>query len=199
MYRFVETLMWKQAEMPLLSDHINRMIRTCEAHNFPVPDIDQLQQALSELDFEAETVKLRILYGEQGYQITAQPYQKFIPERLYLLKADHIHYPYKYLDRHDIQELKKQVPPDSDIIMLQDGRITDASYANLVFWDDHTWWTPMKPLFEGIRRQHLLRTGQIHEREIGPDDLKYFTRVGLINALLDLGESELSIDKICHL
>jgi 4-amino-4-deoxychorismate lyase len=199
MYRFVETLMCKQAQMPLLNDHLNRMIRTCEAHKIQVPDLDYLKQELDLLNVESETLKLRILYGEQGYQITAQPYQKFIPEQLYLLNANHIHYPYKYLDRHDIQELKKQVPPDSDIIMLQDGRITDASYANLVFWDDFTWWTPRKPLFEGIRRQHLLRTGQIHEREIGPDALKYFTRVGLINALLDLGESELSIDKICHL
>jgi 4-amino-4-deoxychorismate lyase len=199
MYRFVETLMWKQALMPLLTDHLNRMIRTCEAHHIQVPDLNDLQQELDQLNFDTDKLKLRILYGEQGYKILAQPYQKFVPERLYLLKADHIQYPYKYLDRQDILELKNQVPPDSDIIMLQDGLITDASYANLVFGDDHTWWTPRKPLFAGIRRQHLLQSGQIHEREIGPDDLKYFTRVGLINALLDLGESEQSIDKICHL
>ena len=84
-----------------------------------------------------------------------------------------------------------------DIIIVKDGLITDASYANLIFWDGENWFTPNTPLLKGVQREKLLKDGLIQEKEIKPSDLASYQKVALINAMLDFKDKiELSIDHV---
>lgn len=88
------------------------------------------------------------------------------------------------------------MPVDEELIIVKNGIITDTSYANLVFYNGKEWHTPSRPLLQGTKRQKLIDEGKIKEREIRVHDLKKFTKCSLINAMLDIGEIELPVNKI---
>ncbi|HON17298.1 MAG TPA: chorismate-binding protein, partial [Spirochaetota bacterium] len=60
--------------------------------------------------------------------------------------------------------------------------------ANIAFYDGEKWLTPTKPLLYGTKREYLLEEGKIVEEEISTRDIKFFYKVSLINAMLDLEE-----------
>lgn len=73
-------------------------------------------------------------------------------------------------------------------MIVKNGFITDSYYANLVFDDGFSLYTPHQPLLRGIRRAQLLRAQRIQTAIIRPSNLASFKSVHLINAMLDLGE-----------
>jgi 4-amino-4-deoxychorismate lyase len=83
-----------------------------------------------------------------------------------------------------------------DILILQNGYLTDASYANLAFFDGKIWYTPRTPLLAGVRRQFLLDSGRIQTADIRKDDLPSFTSVSLINAMIDLDLVTVPVSRI---
>ena len=83
-----------------------------------------------------------------------------------------------------------------DIIIIRNGQVTDSYYANLVFYDGRDWWTPQSPLLKGIKREFLLNKNHVKTRKIYEGDLKSFKKASLINAMLEIGEVEIPIDKI---
>ena len=102
-------------------------------------------------------------------------------------------YSYKFLDREALNRLKKEAPTD-EVIFIKEGMVTDSSYANLVFSDGVKWYTPTTFLLNGTCRQRLLKEGKIEERPIFQEDITSFRYIGLINAMLDLGELILPLD-----
>ena len=72
--------------------------------------------------------------------------------------------------------------------------VTDSSYANLVFSDGVKWYTSTSFLLNGTCRQRLLKEGKIEERPIFQKDIPSFGYIGLINAMLDLGELTLPLN-----
>ena len=104
-------------------------------------------------------------------------------------------YSYKYHDRRVFERLMKNSEAD-DVIIAVNDMVTDASYANLAFWDGSQWWTPETPLLNGVKRQHLLDQGLIQKRTISTNDVRSFKKVSLINAMLDLGDLEVDISSM---
>jgi 4-amino-4-deoxychorismate lyase len=107
---------------------------------------------------------------------------------LELVMAENLDYGYKYLDRSALNNLKAKSQAD-DIIIVQDGFVTDTSIANLVFENDRGFFTPQKHLLPGIKRESLLAAGVIKLKNISAADLKDYTRVRLINAMIDLEDN----------
>ena len=83
----------------------------------------------------------------------------------------------------------KDAVNEDEIIIVQNGQITDTSYSNLVFFDGEKWITPTTYLLNGTMRQSLLQTKQIIEKPIQVEDLNRFESFKLINAMMDLEES----------
>jgi 4-amino-4-deoxychorismate lyase len=77
----------------------------------------------------------------------------------------------------------KKIDPEQQIIFIKDGRITDSSYSNLIFYDGYRWLTPGEPLLAGTMRASLLADWKIHEEHINPNQLHLFKTFKLINAL----------------
>jgi 4-amino-4-deoxychorismate lyase len=131
--------------------------------------------------------KSRIVYSNTIENIEYSPYQdknrdfktfKVIPD-------NNIIYNFKYLNRTDLNRLVALKNADTDdIIIVKNGFVTDSSIANLAFWSHNKWITPLKPLLKGTMRERLLRENKIVEAVITLEDLKKFSNMAMMNALL---------------
>jgi 4-amino-4-deoxychorismate lyase len=81
-------------------------------------------------------------------------------------------------------------PGDSDILLVKNDLITDTSFSNIILWDGNAWYTPSVPLLKGTKREFYLDKKIIHLRDIRLNELHYFKKIRLINAMLDIGEGE---------
>ena len=107
---------------------------------------------------------------------------------LKLVAIDHLDYTLKYSNREKLEALFAQRGKCDDVLIVRKGRITDSSYANVVFYDGEDWWTPDLPLLEGTCRARLLDQGDIKEAPLMVEDLKKFLGLKLINALRDMDQ-----------
>jgi 4-amino-4-deoxychorismate lyase len=132
--------------------------------------------------------KCRIVYAESIEEFQMLPYQIRRIHSVRLVESNAIDYRFKLEDRQAFSYLKDAVNED-EIIIVQNGQITDTSYSNLVFFDGEKWITPTTYLLNGTMRQSLLQTKQIIEKPIQVEDLNRFESFKLINAMMDLEES----------
>ena len=102
---------------------------------------------------------------------------------------------FKFANRLELNALLSESQHD-EVIIVKDGKITDSSYSNLVFYNGENWITPDTYLLNGVRRKHLLDQEKIREQPIRAEELERFEKACLINAMLDLGELEISMDCI---
>jgi 4-amino-4-deoxychorismate lyase len=136
-----------------------------------------------------QVYKCKIIYSEKPVSIKFYPYVIKPLRTLKLVDCSNIDYRYKYFDRSDLEILKLSNDQADDIIIVQHRRITDCSYANIVFYDGAKWVTPAIPLLKGTKRQQYIDNQLILERDITISDLQYFTNARIINAMIDLEES----------
>lgn len=157
-----------------------------------------LSKILPKLELQG-TYKVRVVYDSDAEDANYDlEYAEYIPrkiETLKLVETIAFDYSFKFEDRKNIQNLIDDQA--DDIIIVMDGNITDGSYFNLAFWNGTEWHTPDTPLLRGVRRGQLLEEGRIQEVSIQVSDLQRYQKVSLINAMLDLGELEVSVENIC--
>ena len=130
-------------------------------------------------------IKCRVEYAEAIARVEFVAYRRKAITSLSLVECDAIEYAHKFVDRSCIESLVRSVTTD-DILIVKHGRITDASFANVVFYDGTKWITPSTPLLFGTARARLLDDQTLVADEIKKTDLKLFREVALINAMLDL-------------
>lgn len=138
-----------------------------------------------------ETYKCRVEYGRDIELVEFIPYQQRMVKMLYLVEANEINYSHKYTERKALNDLKPQIDdsPNSDILIVKNGLITDTSYSNIVFFNGTSWVTPDSPLLPGTKRRFYLDYQIVHEKKIEPADLKGYSHSRLINAMIDLNDS----------
>lgn len=195
--RFIESILFNNgcyANLPLHQARIDNVFSVYA----PGDDSHNLEQILPDLKM-AGTFKVRMIYDmdseDATYDLEFSEYHQRKIETLEIIKSEPFDYAMKYEDRSKINKLIKQSSADDIIIAIED-HLTDGSYFNLAFWDGSDWFTPDTPLLKGVRRSQLINDGEIQERKITISDLKSFQKVSLINAMLDLGQLELSIYQI---
>jgi 4-amino-4-deoxychorismate lyase len=133
--------------------------------------------------------KCRFIYFEDVISVEFQSYSIKKINTLSLSICDEFDYHYKFLNRESFEKLKGLKHIADDIIIVKDNIITDCSYANLVFFNGQEWITPKNPLLLGTKRQKYLDEKKIVEQIITPSELKFFSNLRLINAMIDLEES----------
>ena len=161
-------------------------------------DLNELIQ-LPELD-RSLVYKCRFVYDTKPHSITFQPYIMRQIRALKLVECPEIDYSLKFLDRSALDFVKQQYMCFDDIIIVQNNRLTDCSFANIVFNDGIKWITPATPLLRGTKRQKYIGAQVIFEQDIAVSDMKQFTQARIINAMIDLDESPvISMDNIAGL
>ncbi|HCL58056.1 MAG TPA: hypothetical protein DHW82_13760 [Spirochaetia bacterium] len=197
MSRLLETIKCLNGRIYNLEYHQKRFNRARKTL-FNQNDFLSLQDEIAQNQIpENGLYRLRILYQEKIEKIEWIGYQKKMIHSLQCVIDDRLSYNYKWEDRRDFEKLLLKKNNADEILIIQNGRLTDTSFSNIALYDGKKWLTPSKPLLEGTKRAKLLDEGLIFEEEIFLKDLKHFKRISLINAMLDLEESMIPAGRIC--
>ena len=194
MSQFIESICCEDGRPKLLDYHQNRLERTFSIF-FPKDSSMDLNRIIMNIPV-AGKYKCRLQYNADSFNIDYQPYQVKEINSLKIVHDDNIHYEFKSNNRGELDRLFHNRKEADDIIIIRNGQVTDSYYANLVFYDGRDWWTPQSPLLKGIKREFLLNKNLVKTRKIYEGDLKSFKKASLINAMLEIGEVEIPIDKI---
>ncbi|MBX2914982.1 MAG: aminotransferase class IV [Cyclobacteriaceae bacterium] len=139
--------------------------------------------------------KARLVYDQEFVNVEFIPYQVKPVASLKLVEAD-FQYAHKFVNRELLDEVFGKREMCDDVIIVQNGFITDATYANLIFKKDNKWFTPTTCLLPGTMRTYLLMEKKISEAKIQVDNLNQYESCKLINALLGWDAPEIPVTAI---
>lgn len=135
--------------------------------------------------------RCRLVYDEANIKVTFDEYKKRDISTLKLVFENDIEYMYKSTDREALEALFNKKEDADDILIIKDLFVTDTSIANIAFYtQDGVWITPKKPLLKGTTRARLLDDGKIIEADIKVHELRSFSKVALLNAMIDFSTLE---------
>lgn len=185
MSQFFESICVKEGLILNLAAHQLRVDKTHKTFGVLGQSL-QLNSIVYALDIpKTGLYKLRISYDLKGnYHTVWTPYQVKQIGNFALVDIQGCRYELKYENRVWINELLAAAGKD-EIIMHDAGYIKDTSYANLVFFDGHHWYTPELPLLEGTQRASLIKEEKMLVKPIHLTDLAGFKKFKCINAMLD--------------
>ncbi len=134
------------------------------------------------------TYRCRLVYDINDMDsivITYHKYEKRSIESLKIVYDENIEYSKKYSDRKELDNLYKHRDKCDDILIVKNSLITDTSIANIAFFRDGIWITPAQPLLRGTTRKRYLDNAKIVESDIKVEELYSFSKVALLNAMID--------------
>ncbi len=189
MYRLLETIRYENGRFHNLRNHRQRLNYARKVLLGLVNEIDLkkvLQQEATEQLEGANNglFKCRVVYDSQIREIRFLPYVLPQIRSLRLVNSDGIDYNFKYENRSSLNSLFALRGSDDDILIVKNGLVTDTSFCNILLFNGKQWLTPEQPLLRGTRRAAMLENEQVETAVIGVDDLHYFTKVRLINAMI---------------
>ena len=196
MYQYIESLRVVDGHICNLAYHQQRMNKTrLEVFGQPTPLL--LNDVFKGIKAPSGLAKLRFVYDEAGiHDISCTPYTRKNIHFLRLVTANDIDYRYKSVDRSTLNQLKEKQDECDEILIIRNNHITDTSYTNVALYDGKQWFTPSTPLLQGTMRQSLLDGGLLQERELLVSDLPNYKQISLFNAMMELGEAVLPVNKI---
>ena len=127
--------------------------------------------------------RCRILYAEHLHSIEYIPYTSKEIRSLRIVSSD-IEYSLKYADRDALNALLESNRDVDEVIIEKEGFLTDTTISNIAFFDGKQWVTPVKPLLEGTMRAKLIDEGFLQPGKIKKEDLKNYSKVALMNAMI---------------
>ncbi|MDP3916256.1 MAG: aminotransferase class IV family protein [Bacteroidota bacterium] len=193
----LESLKLKDGIVQNLNYHQDRLNRSMEELFPTVQNIDLAKEISIPENYKSGIFKIRVLYGQTIEKIEIEPYDFRSIQSLKVVHHESIDYHLKFTDRQILQELFARRGDCDDIIIVKNGLVTDSFAANLLFFDGEKWFTPKTPLLKGTKRQLLIDSGIVSEKEIREADIRSYQKVGLINAMIDFEEMTLiSVEQI---
>ena len=181
---FFETLKIENGKILNLEQHNIRLNRT----------INDIYKQKTEFDLshfveapDKKTYRCKVIYDENIQSVDFSSYKPRVFHSFKIIHSD-IKYPYKSVDRAELNNLFEQKGCCDDIIIVKDGLISDTSIANIAIYDEGQWITPKKPLLLGTQRAKLLKDKLIIEKDIKVKDMKNTVRFAIINALIGFQE-----------
>ncbi|MDI9878015.1 aminotransferase class IV [Flectobacillus longus] len=188
--RILETIQIQNGKVLQLPYHQARM-NAARKQLWQCEDDIELAQILTiPEESKGGIVRCRVVYQQEIEEVQFIPYQWKTIRKIKVIETSPIDYAIKWLERSVFTQLLQENPDADELIITQNGWVSDATIANLAFWDGKQWFTPDTPLLKGTKRQYLLDTQQIQEKAIKVEDLKHFEKVCLINTFRDLSHEE---------
>lgn len=196
MYRLLESIKVFNKELFNIEYH-NARINVSRAELFKAESKINLNKIISiPKDLSNELYKCRVIYSEEIISVNFQKYKKRKIDCLQVVYDNEINYSYKFEDR-TVFEAHLSKTKAGEILIVQNGAVTDTSFSNVVFSDGTKYFTPSSPLLKGTKRAKLIIDGIIQEEEIRLNDIQKFKFVYLVNALLDLNKgNKIPIERI---
>jgi 4-amino-4-deoxychorismate lyase len=185
-----ETIALKEQKVQYLSFHQNRVNRAFK-NFYESPKSINLEQEINhylkavQID-KNRTYRLKLLYSSEGVvSINHYNYQKKVINRLQMVEINTLDYSYKYSNRSIFDKIKKSSLAD-EYIITKNGLLTDTTIANIALFHTNLqeWHTPTTPLLRGTTRERLLQNQQLHAVPIHYSDLKNYSKIALLNAMV---------------
>lgn len=129
--------------------------------------------------------RARVVYDKDTIKVDYYPYVKNDVKSLKLVYDNSIDYSFKYLNRSEIDMLFSQKGISDDILIVKNTLITDTSKANIALYDGKNWFTPKIPLLHGTTKNRLVAGGNLIEKDISVNELGNYSKVALMNAMID--------------
>ncbi|EDZ61744.1 aminotransferase, class IV [Sulfurimonas gotlandica GD1] len=129
--------------------------------------------------------RCRLTYNTNKIDVAYHEYNKREIKTLKLVFDDDIYYSKKSTNRDELNRLFEKRENCDDILIVKNSLVSDTSITNIAFYKSGLWFTPKKPLLEGTTRQRLLDEGKIIEKDIRVEDLKNYSKIALMNAMID--------------
>ena len=195
MFRLIETIKLKDGvfeDVDLHNERFNSSRKALFNMNEPM-DLNRILE-LKEYN-KAGLFKCRIVYNREIIKVEFVPYVLKQIRSLKLVNAE-IDYAYKYEDRTNINKLLELRGSCDDILIVKNGRLTDTSAANIAFFDNDRWYTPLNPLLKGTKREKLLRSKRIFEEDLMPKDLIRFEKAAIFSTMVDFGDIIIPVSNI---
>ena len=178
---FLETIKAVDGEVYNLSYHQKRYESVL--NSLGMSNYENLQSYL--YPPKDKTYRCRLLYTKEKIEISYHLYAKRSIKMLKLVYDDSLVYDKKYADRTKLDAHFAQRGEADDVLIIKNNLICDTSIANIAFYNGEKWLTPKQPLLKGTTRARLLQTGKIFELDIEVKDLQNYTKVALLNAMID--------------
>ncbi len=197
MSHWFETLKIDCGEPQNLKWHLLRIKATLSYHNIK-PEFD-LCKFLKTIEFDKDNVqRCRIDYNINIINCSVLPYVPLPLRSLQIIETNTLEYSYKYANRSNLDNLRLKKKSCDDILIAINRRITDISYANIVFQYGNKLISPVTPLLRGTLLSLLVERGQVHLQEIFISDIKHFNGWIPVNALLGFSpETIRPVNSIC--
>jgi 4-amino-4-deoxychorismate lyase len=196
MCRFIETIKLLDGQFFNLDYHQQRMDRTIKKF-FEQEGTIHLKEYLARQSFLREGLfKCRIVYDKTILSVEFLPYAIKPLRSLKVVQNNSIEYAHKFESRDQLIMLYNQREQHDDVIIVKNNLLTDASYANLIFFDGKSWSTPSSFLLNGTMRQILIDQQKIKPVQISLLDIANFEKVKLINSMLGFDGPEIAISQI---
>jgi 4-amino-4-deoxychorismate lyase len=181
-----ETIKCENRQLHNLYYHDNR-VRWSRENLFGITDDFDFANTIKIPDWVGEGLyRCRVSYSEKIEKVEFFVYKFKHPKTIQLLENQSISYQFKFEDRVLFQDMIQKSKPADEVIITQNGLITDATYANIALFDGTKWVTPKSYLLWGTKRQYLLDNQLLTEDEIAVSELKKFKKIAFINAMRDL-------------
>ena len=183
-----ETIKFQNGKLHNLDLH-NARLNKSRSEILGCKDAINLEESINLPEtYDNGVYKCKVIYARNIEHVEFLTYTIKPVATLKMVEYDDIEYNHKYVNRKCFDNLLENVDAD-DILIVRRGFITDSSYANIVFYDGRKWITPSTPLLRGTKREKLLKEKLISEQPIKKDDLRFFTKAILINAMIDMEDS----------
>ncbi len=183
-FPFFESIRLLDGRFYLLEEHFARMKRTLKGFYNVEKELITEDYLNSFHPPFTGLFKCRLSYGLTVGKPEFIPYFPIHISTLKLVYTQNLDYHYKYNDRQRFQALFNLRGLCQDVLIVNNGFITDTSICNIAFFDGKEWLTPKNPLLCGVQRDYLLRNEVVRTKEIRPSDLGEFSCFKLFNAMM---------------
>lgn len=187
MPRFIETILFKNNNMPLIKWHEQRFAQTQIATwgETIYPSLEKIIRS-KEIDLDKDvSYKCRVLYDSKNTDIQFSVYQQRTINSLVLKNGNDIDYHLKYEDRQQLNALVKDLQQGEEVLIVRNNLLTETSFTNIALWNGTQWHTPKIPLLRGVQRSKLIEDKIIIEKNISIQQLSLYQKICLFNALVD--------------
>ena len=184
MFPLFESIKIENGKIFLTEFHQKRMDKTFNKF-YHKENPWKLKQIFSQIKVPLNGLyKMKFNYSEKKYKIE---FKKYLLKKIVKIKCYEINdftYSFKFSDRRKIEYFYTKKLDCQDILMIKNGYLTDTSYCNIILFDGFSWFTPEKPLLEGVQREKLLESKMISKTKIKLNEINDFKQFKLINAMI---------------
>ncbi|OIP84427.1 MAG: hypothetical protein AUK44_02570 [Porphyromonadaceae bacterium CG2_30_38_12] len=196
MCRFIESIKLLDGKFYRLPYHQHRINRAFE-DLYPHSELINLAKIIADLTVPDKGLfKCRLVFDSTLQFTEIVPYKRRTIESLQLVEASMEAKSYKLEQRTSLNAAYEQRGRCDDILIVNQGYISDTWYANVALWDGKHWFTPTLPIIEGVQRASLLRENKIIAKDIAANEISNYTRICIFNAMMEFGEIELDTKQI---